>query len=223
MLFSTEQELLQQLIQSPRLPLYARQLDDILDQETRNRQAFYQQVKEGDKAEFINGEEIFHSPVKLHHNRVSGNLYRLLSTYVIIHGLGLVEYEKLMISLTRNDYEPDICYFRQPKAAQFVPDQMRFPAPDFIVEIISPSTEANDRGIKFQDYAAHGVAEYWLVDPETETLEQYTLAGEQYQLVIKARTGIVTSIVVSGFEIPVQAIFEETLNRETLRLLWQTI
>ena len=219
MLFATEQELLQQLIQSPRLPLYARQIDDILNQETEARQAFYRQIKEGDKVEFINGEIIFHSPVKLRHNRVSGNLYRLFSTYVITHDLGLVGYEKLMISLTRNDYEPDICFFSQAKAAQFTPDQMRFPAPDFIAEVISTSTEANDRGIKFQDYAAHGVAEYWLVDPEVETLEQFALVDGQYQLVIKAKTGIVTSTAVLGFEIPVLALFVEKLNQETLQLL----
>ncbi len=43
--------------------------------------------------------------------------------------------------------------------------QSKFPAPDLIVEVLSESTEANDRGIKFEDYAAHGVVEYWIVDP----------------------------------------------------------
>ena len=42
---------------------------------------------------------------------------------------------------------------------------MKYPAPDFIAEILSPSTDERDRGIKFEDYAAHGVGEYWLLDP----------------------------------------------------------
>jgi Uma2 family endonuclease len=68
-----------------------------------------------------------------------------------------------------------VCFFDNAKASTFQPEQMIHPAPDFVVEILSTSTEARDRGIKFEDYAAHGVREYWLVDPEGETLEQYLL------------------------------------------------
>lgn len=42
--------------------------------------------------------------------------------------------EKATIGLTRNDYEPDICFFTAEKAAQFTEDQMIFPTPDFVVE-----------------------------------------------------------------------------------------
>ena len=64
-----------------------------------------------------------------------------------------------MVSLTRNDYEPDICFFGVAKAAQLTPDQMRFPVPDLVVEVLSETTQAVDRGVKFDDCAAHGVAE----------------------------------------------------------------
>ncbi len=53
------------------------------------------------------------------------------------------------------------------------PEQMKYPAPDFIAEILSPSTESVDRITKFEDYAAHGVAEYWLIDPAKKIVEQY--------------------------------------------------
>ena len=96
---------------------------------------------------------------------------------------------------------------------------MRFPAPDFVVEVLSPSTAANDRGVKFDDYAAHGVTEYWIIDPETETVEQYWLAGAGYELAIKARTGELRSFAVPGFVIPLRAIFEDSLNQATLRQL----
>ena len=42
---------------------------------------------------------------------------------------------------------------------------MLFPAPDFAVEVLSPSTQKNNRGIKFDDYALHNVSEYWIIDP----------------------------------------------------------
>ena len=98
---------------------------------------------------------------------------------------------------------------------------MRFPAPDLVVEVLSETTQAIDRGVKFDDYAAHGVAEYWIVDPVTETLEQYRLPenGDTYELVIKAMTGQVRSVAIPGFEIPVRAIFDPQVNRSALQTI----
>ncbi len=136
-----------------------------------------------------------------------------------IHGLGLVGFEKLLISLTRNDYEPDVCFFRRETADSFTPIQMRFPAPDFIAEVLSDSTARHDRGIKFDDYAAHGVDEYWIIDPDAEIVEQYLLDGDQYALAVKAGSGVLISRAVAGFEIPVRAIFDPAANLATLRQL----
>ena len=107
--------------------------------------------------------------------------------------------------------------FRPEKADAFAPDQMKFPAPDLIVEILSPSTEANDRGIKFLDYAAHGVAEYWIVDPDAEMIEQYTLRDKDYHLHVKTDTGTVRSTAIEGFAVPVRAVFDETQKIAAVR------
>ncbi len=211
--------LLEQLLNSPRLPTVVQRLHDLLDDEAQRRADFIDTVLEAEKAEFINGEKIVHSPVKLRHNVVTKRLLVLLDAHVTRHGLGYVGYEKVMISLTRNDYEPDICFFSAGVAAAFHPDQMRFPAPDLAVEVLSVSTAAIDRGVKFEDYAAHGVREYWLIDPDAETVEQYRLDGEEYALAIKAQTGELRSFAVPGFVIPVRAIFDESLNQATLRQL----
>ena len=206
----------ERLLTSPRLPFYARQIQAVLKSEDQKRRDFYNQITEDDKAEFINGETIFHSPVKLRHNNASLNLLMLLRAYVMRHDLGLVGHEKIMISLTRNDYEPDICYFNKSKASQFKPDQMRFPAPDFVVEVLSDSTAVNDRGVKFEDYAAHDIAEYWIIDPGEETIEQYRLKNEAYELVVKVKTGQIDSFVIFGFSIPVRAVFDEQENGRAL-------
>lgn len=213
----SEQTTFQELLKSPYLPFYAQQIENLLAEEARKRQAFYAHITEQDKAEFINGEAIYHSPVRLRHNVTTKRLLVLLDAYVQQHSLGFVGYEKLMVSLTRNDYEPDIFFFNQTKAAHFKPDQMHFPAPDLAVEVLSDSTAANDRGVKFQDYAAHGVMEYWIIDSELEIVEQYQMVGNSYQLIIKAKTGELESLVVKGFLIPVQAIFDEQVNRAALR------
>ena len=108
-------------------------------------------------------------------------------------------------------------FFRSENAAPFSLDQMRFPAPDFAAEVLSPSTAENDRGIKYEDYASHDVREYWIIDPLEETLEQFVLQDGEYELHMKSATGTAESLVVDGFSIPVRALFDDAINHETLR------
>ena len=199
---------LEQLLRSPRLPEAMRRLQAATRAEAKKRRHFYDVVTEQQKAEFINGEIVVHSPVKYQHNQASLRLATLLDAHARRYALGSVGHEKLLIILTRNDYEPDICFFGHEKAQTFTPSQSKFPAPDLIVEVLSESTEAIDRGIKFEDYASHGVTEYWIVDPVAETIEQYLLQDGVYQLAVKVKTGTITSAVVTGFEIPVRAVFD---------------
>lgn len=56
-------------------------------------------------------------------------------------------------------------------------------APDWVCEILSPSTEAIDRGEKIPIYARQGVAHVWLIDPVIKTLEVLRLDGASYRLV----------------------------------------
>src|SRR5690606_25900837 len=176
-------------MEMPNAVLFARQLDVALKKEQKKRQHFYSIIDENKKMEFINGEIYFQSPVKLRHNSAMLALAKLLHTYTAVNKLGYVGAEKLLVSLTRNDYEPDVCFFGNEKAKKFKAAQMQFPAPDLVVEVLSKTTEAHDRGIKFTDYAAHGVSEYWIVDPENETLEQYGLDDGEYELIIKSKDG----------------------------------
>ncbi len=69
--------------------------------------------------------------------------------------------------------------------------------------------------MKFEDYQAHGVEECWIIDPQTEIIEQYVNAASGFQLV-KAHN-IHDSIqceAIQRFNIPVKAAFypEENLN-----------
>ena len=48
-------------------------------------------------------------------------------------------------------------------------------APDLVIEILSPSTIRLDRIIKFRLYQKAGVREYWIVDPETQSIQTCTL------------------------------------------------
>jgi len=219
-LLHSQSPILDPLIRSPKLSLYTQQLQSLLNVEQQQRDDFYDWITEDIKAEFINGEVIMQSPAKQRHTAASINLTTLLSTYVDLHHLGFVGSETVLITLTRNDYLPDVCFFGASKAAQIKPEQMNYPAPDFIVEILSPSTESIDRSIKFEDYAAHGVAEYWLIDPASKTVEQYDLQEGGYALRLKVQSGLLTSLVVEQFEIPVAAIFDAAVKNQTLQSMF---
>lgn len=207
----------EKILARPDARLIVDEVSHVLEAERHLRRQFYETVREDQKAEFINGEIIVHSPVKKRHDTASGNLFILLKTFAAKHQMGHVGHEKLMISLTRNDYEPDICFFNKEKAAAFDEDQTIFPTPDLIIEVLSPGTRDRDYGVKLEDYEAHGTTEYWIIDPKARILEQRVLDGEQYRL--KGSIGIddtLESVVVSGFSIPLRAVFEEEAHLRVL-------
>lgn len=208
--------ILSDILNEPDAYFLLQEANAVLNKERERRLQFYNDISEEEKIEFINGEIIVHSPVTKRHNVASGLLYRLLSIYCGKNNLGFVGIEKIMITLTRNDYEPDICFFRKEKSEKFTEAQTLFPAPDLVIEILSESTESRDRGVKFKDYQAHQIEEYWIINPENQTLEQYHLKENKYEAVLNSSQGDVKSFVVEGFQIPVTAIFDETENLKIL-------
>ena len=215
-------ELAAQLLESPKAPQIIQQVQAILADEQNRRRAFYEWMNEDMKAEFINGEIVVHSPALHKHNSVVLFLGTLLNAFVTTRAIGVVTVEKALVELTRNSYEPDICYFGLTKAATIQPELLYYPAPDLVVEVLSKSTAKNDREVKFEDYAAHGVAEYWIIDPTRQTVELFTIDAdtEAYKTLGRFRVGeTVSSQTLAGFTIPVKAIFDATANMSTLRTL----
>ena len=192
-------------------------LNKAWDKEQERRLKFYNDISEIYKSEFINGEVIVHSPVVKEHNACNGNLYKMIDTYVVEKDLGFVGIEKILIKLTRNDYEPDVCYFKKTKAKKFKKGQKFFPPPDLVVEVLSKGTEKRDRGIKYQDYEKHGVQEYWIIDPNSEMVEQYYLAKGKYTLILKSNSGELQCRIIKGLSIPVKAIFDKKLANKFIR------
>ncbi len=200
---------LERLKNDPNFPQILEDLNNFWQQERAKRQQFYNLVHEDTKAEFINGKIIFHSPVKNKHWVACTNIGSFLNVYVKQHKLGLVGIEKVMIRCSRNDYEPDVVFFGSQKAAEFTPDQLLFPPPDLAVEVLSDSTRKTDYGIKFKDYAQHQIAEYWIVDTDNQSIEQYFLGNNnEYTLHQKlVGEGLLKSKVVTGFVMDISSIF----------------
>lgn len=209
-------EIQKTILAMPHAFVVLQRLQVALEKEQELRKHFYEIIEENRKMEFINGEIYFHSPVKQKHNDANGRVYRLISAFVDEYDLGWTGIEKTLVSLTRNDYEPDVCFWKQAKAKNFTEDQMKFPAPDFVVEVLSKSTANTDRTIKYEDYEAHGVKEYWIIDPTKQTIEQYVLSHKKYELLFKGKDGNIESVAIKNFKIPVKAIFDKRLTNKVL-------
>lgn len=214
------ESLLQPLLDSPRLVEHVAELNRIIATEHERRLKFYEEITEEGKWEFINGEVVMHSPARHRHLTVTLRVAKLMDTWVTLRQLGQIATEKALCQFPRNDYEPDIVFFNLPKANLLRPDTLLHPVPDLVVEILSDSTAKHDRGVKFDDYAAHGVGEYWIVDAEAETIEQFLLKDGHYpRTTRRLKTGNISSKVIAGFTMSVRAAFDAEANLAALRQL----
>jgi Uma2 family endonuclease len=209
--------ILHAMLEAPDLPEMIEQAQLALANERKLREKYYADITPEHKWEFIQGEVIMHSPALNRHLQATKRLFSIMDGHARVHQLGEVHIEKAMTCFPRNDYEPDIMFFGTAKLGLISPDTLKFPIPDLIVEVLSPSTEKRDRGIKFTDYALHGVKEYWIVDAIAETVELHRLAGDSYPSVPAQNDGVLSSNVIAGLELPVRAIFDGVVNLETLR------
>jgi len=211
------EDLIAPIRHSPRLPEVVTLLQHQMQEERRRRNVFYREMTDEKKSEFVDGEVVLHSPARNRHLDVTLFVAKLLDTYVGVYQCGTVKAEKCLCVFPRNDYEPDVVYFGEEKAAVLTPDTLKFPVPDLAVEVLSDSTEQRDRGVKFEDFAANGVSEYWIVNADESILEQYVLRSDRYDLKLKSQSGRLLCEVIAGFEIDVEALFDEQRNLSAIR------
>lgn len=78
---------------------------------------------------------------------------------------------------------PDLAGWRRERMPDLPKDHRFEVVPDWVCEILSPSTAKKDRAVKLPCYAQYGVAHAWLVDPEARTLEAYELREGAWMLI----------------------------------------
>lgn len=96
-----------------------------------------------------------------------------VEVYPLEHPAGVVLTSPIDVVLSDEDVlQPDVIFISRQRKDIITADAIEG-APDLVVEVLSPSTEAKDRGTKKELYAAYGVREYWIVDPARMAVEVY--------------------------------------------------
>lgn len=152
----------------------------------KSHQDYLTAVAEHDtlRVEYLNGDIVMTPARSPHHQIIVTNLMLLLGQYAMQNGLGLVLPAPLDVVLAKEAQiaQPDLIFIAKARAPKLVTRAAITGAPDLVLEIISPSTARADRKIKPPLYAKHGVAEFWLVDPEDQSVEVFVLDGDSYRV-----------------------------------------
>jgi len=163
---------------------------------------------DGMRREIIDGElYVTPSPVD-YHQMILFNLTMAFGKFLETHPLGKLRFAPLDVILSEHDVlEPDLLLVLNEHQA-VLQDWVRG-APDLVIEILTPTTEARDRGIKLKAYARYGVGEYWIVDPAAQVIEVYRLTAEGFHLAATcAKDKTVETPLLPGFSLAVGSIFK---------------
>lgn len=155
----------------------------------------YWNLPEGCRAELIDGELIAMAPPNFRHQKLVMELSATIRNYIKSHGDSCeVIPAPFAVDLNADEetyVEPDISVICDKSK---ITDRGCIGAPDFVAEIVSPSSRKMDYNIKNAAYAQAGVREYWIVDPSKECTTVYRFEQDAAPAIIPFSEAIVVGI-----------------------------
>lgn len=179
----------------------------------------YLSLKTRQLIEFTDGVlEFLPMPDRIHQDLVQW-LFLKLHGFVTGHRLGRAYFAPLRVKTEAKKYrEPDLVFLTNERDRQY-PDRSRPPfGADLVMEVVSEGEEARDRDIRQKptDYAAAGIPEYWIVDPENRTITVLSLEGTEYfPRGVYGEGETAESVLLPGFSVSVSDCFAEIANDDS--------
>ena len=175
---------------------------------TQHTRAEYADLPEGTPYQLIDGELILSPSPTPEHQQFVLTLAVALRSFVHERGRGTVYVAPLDVYLSEIEvYQPDLLFIAADRRG-IVTDEGIEGAPDLVVEVLSPSTAYHDLTKKKRVYEESGVKEYWVVDPEDQTVTVYENTDRGFTPADKAHgTGTVGSKLLEGFEVDLETLF----------------
>ena len=168
---------------------------------------------DGIRAEWVDGEVIVMSPASEPHQNLGGLLSSLLRYFVEAYELGriLIPPFQMRLSTRPSGREPDLLFISKDKLDRLKRTYLDGPA-DMVVEIVSPDSQARDRGDKFYEYEQAGIPEYWMLDQTRRQAEFYHLGEDgTYKRIAIGDDGIFHSDVIKGLWLKVDWLWQDPL------------
>jgi Uma2 family endonuclease len=126
--------------------------------------------EDGNRYEVIDGEVLVTPAPTTGHQRILGNLFRIVAAYCEEQGIGWAYFDVDLLFRTGQFMRPDLLVVPTAHRAGVTARGVEL-APLLIVEVLSPSSASMDRVKKPRCYADFGVAEYWAVDPRLKIVD----------------------------------------------------
>jgi Uma2 family endonuclease len=166
--------------------------------------------EDGLRHELLDGEHYVSASPYVRHQVVSMQLAAILAPFVIRHRPGLLLSAPIDVVLSPSDIVvPDFAFVSKEHLDIVTPANIQG-APDLLIEILSPSTKRVDQGVKLARYERFGIQEYWIVDPDRNTVTVYRLEGGRYQTVaVLGAEGedVLRTPLLPGLEIALSEVF----------------
>lgn len=135
--------------------------------------------------EILEGELVVTPSPTFAHQEVSQNIVHILYSHIKKNSLGKIVTAPMDVIFDETTIvQPDIIFISQEKCHCVTKKGIEC-APDLLIEILSSSSKRYDRLSKMQIYGKHGVLYYWIIDPDSLTLEEYRIENDRY---LPART-----------------------------------
>lgn len=166
--------------------------------------------EDGRRHELIDGVHHVTPAPSTRHQRILGSLFWQIRSYLEGRPVGEVFLAPVDVVLTESDVvEPDLVYVSRERA-HIVTEKNISGAPDIVVEVLSEATRRRDERLKRDLYDRCGVGEYWIVDPEVETIKLFRREGAGFGRPLELSLESGDSLVcprLPDLSIPLSAIF----------------
>jgi Uma2 family endonuclease len=168
---------------------------------------------DGIRAEWVDGEVIVMSPSSGPHQSLMVFLGALLLHFVEARQLGRIFLPPFQMKLSTrpSGREPDLLFISKDKLNRLKRTYLDGPA-DMVVEIVSPESQARDRGDKFYEYEEAGILEYWILDQNRKRAEFYHLGDDgTFKLIDSDENGVYRSKTLEGLWLKVDWLWQDPL------------
>lgn len=165
---------------------------------------------DGKRHELLDGEHVMTPAPGTRHQRISLTLSTAIKLFLDEHHLGELLVAPCDVVLSEVDVvQPDLLFISTTRQGIVTENNIQG-APDLMIEILSQGTRKTDEIIKRKLYELHDIKEYWILDPDLESVKIYRKNKDAFQPPIhlsREQHGSLATPLLPGFQVDLADLF----------------